>query len=72
MRFCMSWRNGHIACKCSPLLGLLSRCFSFIFATLNIVLFLLFFLADLEHESFIHVIGNIDVAGDLVINPCFS
>lgn len=68
----MSWRNGHIACKCRPLLGLLSLCFSFIFATINIVLFLLFFSSGLEHESFIHITGNIYVAGDLVISLCFS
>lgn len=31
-----------------------------------------FFLADLEHESFIHVVGNIYVARDLVVSLCFS
>lgn len=40
--------------------------------TLEIVLSFLFFLADLEHESFIHVVGNIYVAGDLVVSLCFS
>lgn len=40
--------------------------------TLEIILSFFFFLADLEHESFIHVVGNIYVAGDLVVSLCFS
>lgn len=31
-----------------------------------------FSLLDLEHESFTHVVGNISVAGDLVVSLCFS
>lgn len=31
-----------------------------------------FSLLDLEHESFSHVVGNISVAGDLVVSLCFS
>ena len=31
-----------------------------------------FSLLDLEHESFTHVVGNISVAGDLVVSLSFS
>jgi len=35
--------------------------------------YLVFFsLLDLQHESFTHVVGNISVAGDVVVSLCFS
>lgn len=39
---------------------------------LNIVLSFSFSLLDLARESFTHVVGNISVAGDLVVSLCFS
>lgn len=35
-------------------------------------IFSFFSLLDLERESFTHVVGNISVAGDLVVSLCFS
>lgn len=57
-------RRGHVACKHSALRGLLSLSFSLLFATLYIVISLLFFLADLKHEPLLYVTGNIYAAGD--------
>ena len=66
-------RKGHIACEYSALLAppfsLLSTFRYFINSQF---FYLFFFLADLEHGSFMHVVGNIYVAADLVVSLHFS
>lgn len=56
--------NAPAATTTMPLFPLLSHCF--------IHDLILCFLADLEHECSVHVVGTIYVTGDLVINLCFS
>lgn len=63
-------RKGHIAYEYS---ALLARPFSLLLTSRYFVSSLIFFfsLADLARGSFIYVVGNIYVAGDLVVSLGF-
>ena len=62
-------RKGHVAYECSTLLALP---FSLLLTSWDCICsFICFSLADLECGSFIHVVGNIYVAGDLVVSLSF-